>query len=190
MCDANDKFDSYILTFWSPLPPVWPTVSYLTDVIRESDEFKKYCVWRLKYPQRDWWKGLSDEKVITAKVKTIAEVLEERWFENQRKANVLDEVVLLKNCPSSFEEPYSSQDRIVSRYFSHVARKIVDQLYFSGKVYMIEELEQLVPHSTCAQFCRESIMLDYMEKMVAQKPRSDAWNEQIIVLRDIIQAKR
>jgi len=178
-----ESFHDSLSKLWNPLPAQWPTVAQLTEAIRESVEFKRYSEWRKQRPIKDCNRKLSDDDVVTQEVALVILRIEERWISSQYNAGVFEEKDLLANCTSPFTTPYLSRLTLLHNYFQYVSNTLINMIYQSGKIYDLDALHAVIPFSSSVRFCRDYIMLSYMERMEGLKPRGMAWCAQMELLR-------
>lgn len=178
----HNNLSSSLIKYWSPLPEVWPTIEYLSDAISKSAEYKSYCEWRTENPQleRDNLRVLNNEQILSKLVDTVTSTIIHRWIDSQNM--ILDVFILIKNYNHVTKETNYNLDDLLETYFKHVEQKWVDKLYYKGGIYDLKTLDEMIPHCDSNLFCRQRIMVRYMEQMNKLKPRGEEWEMIILSL--------
>lgn len=162
--------------FWNPLPIVWPTV----------EEIQRDIKVRPEYQQLELIAPLPHDGILKSLTRTICSTIENKWMETKyHKPYPSIDVLLDEYCEITVQvdEPYRHIDDLMKEFYSELEHRICQQLYYSNQVYSIEELERVyIPHVDSPFYCRESIMLNYMQPIQQLKDRGEEWRAKIIQL--------
>lgn len=193
-----EKLYDSLIKYWSPLPSIWPTGAYLTDVIGASEEFKNYIQWRevnRQFEQIDLQEKTNDQLLLIC-VRIVTGAITDRWMTSQKE--VYDSNTLLENYNRVTQNGTVVSlyyydllpNNLFEKYYAELEQKWIDKLYYKGGIYDLPTLDQMIPHIDYYGFSRARIMARYMEKMNQLKPRGEEWENTIEMLWDEVFLKQ
>lgn len=172
---AYQLFEQKYKTFYNIVP--WPTFQMVYDQLKNMQEFE-----HLKATP-EYQASFTDDHLFLEQVANdIINYIKNNWlYEMCRKPTYeRDDIVnLLDICGNT-------DDKMIERYYNMVEDKIVEEFYYQNCVYEPEQLDQMIPYYSAPEFNRERIMLKYMKKLRALKPRGELWEVQIRSLEEIV----
>ncbi len=198
MTNVENNLYGSLRSYWQPAPQVWPTIEYLTEQIKNMPEYKDYCFWRENNPKQALINGIdSNETMMDRCISMITGTIFGNWCNSFLKQEILDGEIIqtsynkatLNGNVTRGKVEYCQPDRILSHYFLQLENKYVEKLYMKGGVYDYKQLDEMIPYSTCSLFCRERIMLRFMIKLEALKPRGYEWKATMLSLEESIPKK-